>query len=196
MISDGAMELIRSGAVDNTKKAFLAGRTVTSFLVGSKELYDFVDDNPGLHCDEATVTNSPITIARNDKVVAINSALEVDLTGQVCADSVGTKMISGVGGQLDFERGAALSKGGFPIICLPSLSSKKKQSTIVNTLRPGAGVTTSRYHAHWIVTEYGAVNLWGKDLIQRARAMISIAHPSQREALSQAAFERFKVLIQ
>lgn len=195
MISDGAMDLIKSGAVTNKKKRFLADRTVTSFLVGSQELYDFVDDNPGIHLDTATVTNSPHIIARNPKVVAINSALEVDITGQVCADSIGTRMVSGVGGQLDFERGAALSEGGIPIICLTSTSAKAGKSAIVDTLTPGAGVTTTRYHAHWIVTEHGAVNLWGKDLVERARLMISIAAPEHREELQKKAFERFKVLI-
>lgn len=194
MFSDGVMDLLQSGAVDNTQKSFLQGRTVTAFLVGSRELYDFVNDNPGIHLDEASVTNSPVIISRNKKVVAINSALEVDLTGQVCADSVGTRMISGVGGQLDFVRGAALSDGGFPIICLRS-TTKKHQSTIVGTLKLGAGITTSRYHAHWIVTEFGAVNLWGKDLVERARAMISIAHPDHRESLAREAFDRFKVLV-
>ena len=192
MISDGVMELMKCGAVDNMKKNFLARRTVTSFLVGSKALYDFVDDNPGIHIDHAVTTNQPLIISRNKKVVAINSALEVDLTGQVCADSLGTKMISGIGGQLDFERGAALSEGGFPIICLAS-RSKRGNSTIVNTLQPGAGVTTTRYHAHWLVTEYGAVHLWGKDLVERARLMISIAHPEHREQLCKQAHERFKV---
>jgi 4-hydroxybutyrate CoA-transferase len=195
MISDGVMDLIKCGAVTNRKKRFLADRTVTAFLVGSKELYDFVDDNPGVHLDTATVTNSPHIIARNPKVVAINSALEVDLTGQVCADSIGTKMVSGVGGQLDFERGAALSDGGIPIICLSSKSAKAGKSSIVSTLTPGAGVTTTRYHAHWIVTEHGAVNLWGNDLVERARQLISIADPDHREELQKQAYERFKVLI-
>jgi 4-hydroxybutyrate CoA-transferase len=154
MISDSVMELIECGAVNNSEKEFMAGRTVTSFLVGSEKLYDFVDDNPGIHLDTAIVTNTPRYISRNKRVVAINSAIEVDLTGQVCADSVGTRMISGVGGQLDFETGAAMSDGGIPLICLHSRSAKGLPS-IVNTLQPGAGVTTTRYHAHWIVTGIG-----------------------------------------
>jgi acyl-CoA hydrolase len=192
MISDGIMDLIKAGVVNNIEKSFMQHKTVTSFLVGSKDLYDFVDDNPGVHLDDAVITNTPSIIKRNSKVVAINSALEIDLTGQVCADSIGTRMISGIGGQLDFEYGASLSEGGFPIICLPSVT-KDKKSTIVNTLKPGAGVTTTRYHAHWICTEYGVVNVWGKDLHERARLLISIAHPDHREQLFKEAFERFKL---
>lgn len=183
--------MLESGAVDNTKKDYIRHRTVSCFLLGTKRLYNFVHDNPGFHIDEASVTNAPNNIARNKKVVAINSALQVDLTGQVCADSIGTRMVSGVGGQLDFERGAALSDGGIPVICLAS-RSKKGLTSIVPTLTTGAGITTSRYHAHWIVTEYGAVDLWGKDLHERARLLISIAHPDDRETLAKAAFERYK----
>jgi 4-hydroxybutyrate CoA-transferase len=155
MFSDGLMELVKCGAVNNSLKSLVPHKSVTSFISGSKQLYDFVDDNPGIYVDDAGFTNSPFNIAKNDNVIAVNTAIEVDITGQVCADSVGTYMVSGVGGQLDFEYGAALSKGGMPIICLPSLSSKISESTIVPSLRPGAGVTTTRYHAHWIVTEYG-----------------------------------------
>jgi acyl-CoA hydrolase len=148
----------------------------------------------GIHLDEASITNRPAIIARNKKVVAINSAVQVDLTGQVCADSVGTRLISGIGGQLDFEQGAAMSEGGIPIICLPSLS-KSGESTIVNTLTAGAGVTTTRYHAHWIVTEYGATNLWGLDMQKRARELINLAHPSKREQLAREAHERYGIII-
>jgi acyl-CoA hydrolase len=195
MISDGVMALMQCGAVTNSLKSHIPHRTVTCFLVGSKELYDFVDDNNGIYMDTADKTNNPVIIARNHNVVAINSAIEVDITGQICADSLGLRMISGVGGQLDFERGAALSKGGVPIICLPS-RTKSGASTIVPTLKEGAGVTTSRYHAHYIVTEHGAVNVFGKDLIERARLLISIAAPEHRNALAQKAYERFQVLIQ
>ena len=195
MIGDGIMKLMKSGAISNAYKRYLPNRTVTSFLLGSREFYDYVDDNPGFHLTDASITNNPGNIALNDKVVAINSAIEVDLTGQVCADSVGTRIISGVGGQLDFETGAAMSNGGIPTICLLSQDKKRKTSTIVSTLKSGAGVTTTRYHAHWIVTEQGAVNLWGKDLQERARLLISIAHPDHRQQLAKEAFERFKIVI-
>jgi acyl-CoA hydrolase len=194
MFSDGVIDLLQNGIITNTKKSVCKGKTLTSFIMGSKRLYDFVDDNPAIVFGDIQSVNDPIEISKNDKVVAINSAVEVDLTGQVCADSVGMKMISGVGGQVDFERGAALSKGGIPLICLPS-TTKRGESTIVIALKYGAGVTTTRNHVHYVVTEFGAVDLFGKDLIERARALISIAHPNHREELKKQAFERFKVMI-
>lgn len=193
MISDGVLNLIRSGAVTNAEKHFLRHRSVASFVVGSRELYDYINDNPEFYMEDATITNSPSIIARNGKVVAINSAIQIDLTGQVCADSVGSRIISGVGGQLDFETAAANSIGGLPVICLPSRSLKKGVSSIVCELNHGAGVTTTRYHVHWVVTEYGAVDLWGCDIHERARLLISIAHPECREQLEKEARERFKI---
>lgn len=168
--------------------------------MGSKTLYDFVDDNPQVLFKDIQIVkyfmliSDPVVIAMNPKVTAINAAIEVDITGQVCADSVGTRMISGVGGQCDFERGAAISPGGLPFICLPS-TSKDGSSTIVNALKSGGGVTTTRNHVHYVVTEHGVAYLFGKDLLERARCMINIAHPNHREELHKIAYERFKVLL-
>ncbi|KAJ3300095.1 hypothetical protein HK104_004564 [Borealophlyctis nickersoniae] len=192
MFEEGAIDLIENGAITNLKKTFLPGKLVTSFVMGTNRVYDFVNDNPTIAFLDSSVTNDPVIIGSNKNVVAINSAIEVDLTGQVCADSVGTRHISGVGGQIDFERGAALSEGGVPIICLPSLT-KSGTSRIVSTLATGAGVITTRPHVHWVVTEYGAVDLFGKNLVQRAQALIGLAHPSHREDLERAAFERFGI---
>ncbi|KAJ3283184.1 Carnitine O-acetyltransferase mitochondrial [Borealophlyctis nickersoniae] len=190
MFEEGAIDLIENGAITNLKKTFLPGKLVTSFVMGTDRVYNFVNDNPTIAFLDSSVTNNPVIIGSNKNVVAINSAIEVDVTGQVCADSVGTKHISGVGGQIDFERGAALSEGGIPIICLPSLT-KTGASRIVPTLKVGAGVITTRPHVHWVVTEYGAVDLFGKNIVQRARLLIGIAHPKHREALEKAALERF-----
>ncbi|KAI3650037.1 hypothetical protein MP228_005669 [Amoeboaphelidium protococcarum] len=197
MISDGVMQLMQKGVITNRFKSVQPGKSVTSFMLGSQSLYDFAHDNPAIHMDSAAMTNNPRIIAQNDRVVAINSAIEVDITGQVCADSIGKKFISGVGGQLDFERGAALSNGGMPVICLPSLKITKQgpASSIVSTLPGGSGVTTTRYHSHWIVTENGAVNLWGLTMPERARKLIFIAHQSAQEELAAAAYERYKILI-
>ncbi|KAI9189128.1 hypothetical protein H9P43_000556 [Blastocladiella emersonii ATCC 22665] len=192
MWSDGLIPLIESGVVDNSLKTYQAGRVVTSFVVGSQKLYDFVDDNPQVLFQDASVTNNPVIIGSNPRVVAINSCVAVDITGQVCSDSVGTYQVSGVGGQVDFERGAALSDGGIPIICMPS-TNKNGTSKIVPTLAPGSGVVTTRYHVHWVVTEYGAVNLFGLNYHQRAKALISIAHPDHREELERDAFERYNI---
>ena len=183
MWSDGTLKLIESGVVTNSKKNVHRGKSVSSFLIGSRKLYDFVDDNPNILQLEIDYVNNPITIARNPKVVAINSAIEVDLTGQVCADSIGHKIISGVGGQMDFMRGAALSKGGKPIIAMSS-TTKNGQSKIVSALRAGAGVVTTRSHIHYVVTEYGVVNLHGLTIFERSRALISISHPAHRENLA------------
>ena len=149
-------------------------------------------DNPGVQFLDSAVTNDPVVIMRNPRTIAINSAVEIDLTGQVCADSIGTKQISGVGGQVDFERGAAIAEHGVPIICLKS-RTKHGDSTIVPYLKVGAGVVTTRHHVHWVVTEWGAVDLFGLNYIQRAARLISIAHPDDRETLEKQAFDRFKV---
>lgn len=182
MWSDGTLDLIESGAVTNALKKVHRGKTVSGFLIGTKRLYQFVHDNPSVIQLEMDYVNNPATIARNPKVVAINSAVEIDLTGQVCADSVGHRIISGVGGQVDFMRGAALSQGGKPIIAMAS-ETTKGESKIVATLKPGAGVVTSRSHVRYVVTEYGVAELHGKTLRQRANALIQIAHPCHREAL-------------
>ena len=176
--------------MNGANKAIDRGKVVASFLLGSQEVYDFIDRNPDVQMREIAYTNNPLIIGRNPNVVSINSATEIDLTGQVCADSIGERIYSGTGGQLDFVRGAKLSEGGKAIIALSSRTSKGLPK-IVPTLKPGAGVVTPRADVQWVVTEWGAVNLYGKSLQERARALISIAHPDDREALSRAAFERF-----
>lgn len=191
MWSDGALELIQCGAVTNSEKKFHRGKTVSTFLIGSQNLYNFVNDNPSVILLEANYVNNPSIIARNDKVTAINSAVEVDLTGQVCADSIGHKIISGVGGQIDFIRGATLSKGGKPIIAISS-RSKKGIPRIVPTLKAGAGVVTTRAHIHYVVTEYGIADLYGKTLKQRAQALIQIAHPEDREKLEADFYHEYR----
>jgi 4-hydroxybutyrate CoA-transferase len=182
MWSDGMLELIRSDAVDNSKKAVHAGKNVSSFIIGSQAVYDFIHDNPSVVQFGADYINNPNVISRNDRVTAVNSAVEVDLTGQVCADSIGHQIISGVGGQMDFIRGAALSRGGKPIIALTS-RTRKGVSRFVSALKAGAGVVTTRAHVHYVVTEYGVADLYGKTLNERAQALISIAHPDDRESL-------------
>lgn len=182
MWSDGAFELIKRGIINNKKKKFHQGITTSAFVIGSRELYDFIDDNMSAINLETSYINYPINVMRNPKVTAINSAVEIDLTGQICADSIGHKVISGVGGQMDFIRAAALSEGGKPIFALTSLSPKGI-SRIVPRLNPGAGVVTTRAHVHYVATEFGVVNLFGKSLGERAKALISIAHPSVRETL-------------
>ncbi len=191
MWSDGALELILCGAVDNSFKAVHRGKTVSGFVSGSRRLYEFIHDNPSVIQLQMDYVNNPITIARNPKVAAINSALEIDLTGQICADSIGSKIFSGVGGQMDFMRGAALSKGGKPIIALIS-RTHKGESKIVPALKVGAGVVTTRAHAHYVVTEYGVTNLHGKTLKERAQQLILIAHPEDREALDRSWHQIFK----
>ncbi len=190
MFSDGILPLVEKGVINGSKKKVLPGKLVSCFAVGSQKLYDFVDDNPIVEFKEASFTNDTVNIRANPKVVAINSAIELDLTGQVCADSIGTYQYSGVGGQMDFIRGAALSKGGKPIIALTS-TTRKGESKISPFLKPGASVTTTRAHVHWVVTEYGAVDLFGKDLVQRAKLLTSIAHPDHRETLTAAYRGRF-----
>jgi acyl-CoA hydrolase len=184
MFSDGLIPLIEGGVVTNRHKHVHKGRTVTSFVSGTKRLFDFVNDNLLVEFHPCDRTNDTALIRQNPRVVAINSAIEVDLTGQVCADSMGHKMFSGIGGQMDFIRGAALSDGGRPIIALPATAAQGKVSRIAAQLKPGAGVVTTRGHIHWVVTEYGAVDLHGKNLRQRAEALISIAHPDFRAELA------------
>jgi acyl-CoA hydrolase len=180
MFSDGVVELARSGAITNRSKNVHRGRIVTSFVNGSQQVYEFVDDNPFVEFHPCDRTNDTAIIRHNPKVTAINSALELDLSGQVVADSIGFRIYSGIGGQMDFIRGAALSPGGKPIIALPSTAAGGTVSRIVMALKPGAGVVTTRGHVHWVVTEYGAVNLFGLSLRARAEALISIAHPDVR----------------
>jgi acyl-CoA hydrolase len=191
MFSNGVVSLMKQGAITNRHKHKHRFKTATAFAIGNRELYDFVDDNPEFVFLNAGYVNDGSVIRSNPKVVAINSALEMDITGQVCADSIGTFQYSGVGGQMDFIRGAALSDGGLPIIAMASRTSKGV-SKIVPTLKTGAGVVTTRSHVHWVVTEYGACDLFGKNLKQRAEALRDLAHPDDRELLDEAIFERFK----
>lgn len=183
MFSDRMIDLVESGAITNRRKRVHPGRITTSFCVGSRRVYDFVDDNPFVEFYAADHTNDTAVIRKNHNVVAVNSAIEVDLSGQVVADSIGFRMFSGIGGQMDFMRGAALSPGGVPVIALPSTTSDGKISRIVCSIQPGAGVVTTRGHVHWVVTEYGGVNLWGRSLRERAEALVSIAHPDVRASL-------------
>jgi acyl-CoA hydrolase len=183
MFSDGVVDLVESGAVTNRLKVVHPGRIVTSFVTGTRRVFDFVDDNPVVEFHPCDRTNDTALIRRNPRVVAINSALQIDLTGQVCADSLGHRIYSGIGGQMDFIRGAALSREGKPIIALPSTAAGGSLSRIVMELAPGAGVVTTRGHVHWVVTEHGAVNLLGLTLRERAEALIGIAHPDFRAAL-------------
>jgi acyl-CoA hydrolase len=186
MFSDRVVDLVEKGVITNRLKKIHPNRITTSFVNGSKRLFDFVHDNPTVEFHPSERTNDTALIRQNDKVVAINSALEIDLTGQVCADSLGHRIYSGIGGQMDFIHGAALSNGGKPVIALPATAAKGKVSRIVPELKPGAGVVTTRGHVHWVVTEFGAVNLHGKTLRERGEALISIAHPDFRVELRKA----------
>jgi acyl-CoA hydrolase len=190
MFADGILPLVEKGVVNGKNKKIDKGKMVATFLMGSKRLYDFIHDNPGVAMQDVKYTNRVAVIAKNPKVTAINSALQVDITGQVCADSIGTKFYSGVGGQIDFLRGASLSSKGKPIIAIPSITNKGV-SKIAPILTPGAGVVSTRANIHWLVTEFGAVNLYGRTLQDRAKLIISIAHPDFQEELDKAAFERF-----
>ncbi|WP_026463874.1 acetyl-CoA hydrolase/transferase family protein [Adhaeribacter aquaticus] len=190
MFSDGIINLVEKGIITNQHKKRNRGKIVTAFILGTRRLYDFVDDNPMVEFRDIDYVNDTAVIRMNPKVTAINSAVEVDLTGQVCSDSIGTYQFSGVGGQMDFIRGAALSEGGKPIIALPSVTSNGI-SRITPFLKQGAGVVTTRAHVHYVVTEYGIANLFGKNLRQRAEALIKIAHPDHRDALELAVFNRF-----
>jgi 4-hydroxybutyrate CoA-transferase len=192
LFSDGVMELVRRGVITNEKKTLHQGKIVAGFIIGSHALYDWVDDNPIVELHPTEYVNDPFVIAQNDKMVSINSAIEVDLTGQVCSDSIGPRLYSGVGGQVDFVYGASRSKGGKPIIALPSTANMKdgtKVSKIVAMLKQGAGVVTTRNHVQYIVTEFGVARLYGKTIRQRARALIDVAHPSFREELERQAYE-------
>jgi acyl-CoA hydrolase len=191
MISDGIIPLMQAGIINNSQKRLNKGRSVTAFITGTRKLYDFVNDNPAIRVMEINYVNDTSIIRQNPKVTAINSAIEIDLTGQVCSDSIGTFQYSGIGGQMDFIHGASLSEGGKPIIALPSQTSKGI-SRIVPFLKEGAGVVTTRGHVHWVVTEYGIVNLFGQSLKQRAKALIEIAHPDHREMLENAFYKRFE----
>lgn len=182
MWTDGLVPLIETGVVDNSLKKIHPGKTVSGFVVGTRKSFDLLNDNPACVLLDIAYVNNPSVIARNPKVTAINSAVEVDITGQVCSDSVGHRMISGVGGQMDFIRAAAISEGGKPIIALPS-RTKRGESRIVAALKPGAGVVTTRFHVHYVVTEFGVAYLFGKTLGERAKALIAIAHPDDREGL-------------
>ncbi|MCP9753142.1 acetyl-CoA hydrolase/transferase family protein [Ferruginibacter sp. HRS2-29] len=193
MFSDGVVPLIQNGAINNSLKKLNRGRSVTGFLSGTRKLFDFVDDNPAVRVMDISYVNDTGIIRQNPAVTAINSAIEIDLTGQICSDSLGTYQFSGIGGQMDFIRGASLSPGGKPIIALPSQTSSGI-SRIVPILKQGAGVVTSRGHVHWVVTEYGSVNLFGKNLKQRGRLLIGLAHPDHREILEKEFWERFKTL--
>lgn len=190
MFSDGVVDLIRKGVITNKFKKKYKGRIATAFAIGTRDLYDFVNDNPQFAFLEAGYVNDERTIRANPRVVAINSALEIDLTGQVCSDSIGKYQYSGVGGQMDFIRGASFSDDGKPIIAMPSITAKGV-SKIVPTLKPGAGVVTTRAHVHYVVTEHGVANLFGKNLRQRAEALCAIAHPDHRETLDREIHDRF-----
>jgi 4-hydroxybutyrate CoA-transferase len=188
MFSDGVIDLVESGVITGEHKKKHPGKIVAGFLLGSRRLYDFVDDNPLIEMEDSAYVNDTHIIRQNPKVVAINSAIEIDLSGQVCADSIGSTMYSGVGGQMDFIRGASLSEGGKPIIALHSTTSKG-ESRIVNMLHPGSGVVTTRAHVHYVITEYGIANLYGKCRKDRAKMLIDIAHPDHRERLEREAHE-------
>lgn len=188
MFSDGVIDLIESGVINCRHKGVGKGRALATFLIGSKRLYDFVHNNPFIEMRESSYVNDTAVIRRNPKMIAINSAIEVDLTGQVCADSIGARMYSGVGGQMDFIRGAALSDGGKAIIALPS-TTKTGESRIVPYLKQGAGVVTTRSHAQYIITEYGIADLYGKTLRERMKALINIAHPDHQEGIERKHFD-------
>lgn len=190
MFSDGLIPLVDAGIITGEEKKILPTKIVATFANGSKKLFDFIHDNPMVMMKDASFTNDTFNIRQNPKVIAINSAIEIDLTGQVCADSIGGMQYSGVGGQMDFIRGASRSEGGKPIIAMSSQTTKGV-SKIVPYLKQGASVTTTRAHVHWVVTEFGEVNLYGKNLRQRAKALIEISHPDHRERLEKDAFERF-----
>ena len=189
LFSDSVIDLVEAGVLTNARKTLHPGKIIAGFMLGTKRLYDWADDNPIIELHRTEYINDPFVIAQNRRQVAINSAIEVDLTGQVCADSIGPKLYSGVGGQLDFVYGAARSKGGVPVIALPSTAKGDQISRIVPMLKQGAGVVTTRNHVHYVVTEYGVAELYGKTIRQRAQSLIGIAHPAFRDELTQAARE-------
>lgn len=190
MWSDGILELIRCGAIDNSQKVLHPGKTISGFVTGTKAVYDFIHDNPSVALLDVGYVNNPANIAKNPKAVSINSAVEIDLTGQVCADSIGCHIISGVGGQMDFMRGSTESVGGKPIIAITS-RTKDGHSRIVSLLKPGAGVVTTRAHVHFVVTEFGIADLYGKTLSERAKSLIRISHPEDREHLEREWKEQY-----
>jgi acyl-CoA hydrolase len=194
MIADGVMTLVEKGVITGAKKTIHKGKIVVTFLMGSRDFYDWLDDNPMIEIHTVDYVNDPTVIARNKKMISINSALEVDLLGQVCADTMGPQQFSGVGGQVDFVRGAKASEGGKAIIALPS-ATKEKISRIVPLFKPGAAVTTSRNDIDYVVTDYGIAALAGKTVQDRMKAMINIAHPQFREELTRKAFEIYHVRI-
>jgi acetyl-CoA hydrolase len=191
MFSDGMIDLVDAGVINGERKTLHPGKIIAGFVLGTRRVYDFIDNNPVIEFHPQEYVNDPFVIAKNNKMVAINSALEVDLTGQVCSDSIGTRFYSGIGGQVDFIRGASKSEGGKPIIALPSTTKNDTISRIVTTLKPGAGVVTSRGDVDYVVTEYGAADLWGKTIQERAKALISISHPKFRDELTRYAKETF-----
>lgn len=192
MFSDGVIPLVEKGVITGNRKTVHPGKIVAGFVMGTRRVYDFVDDNPFVAMLDIAYVNDTTVIRKNSRTTAINSAIEVDITGQVCADSIGTRHYSGVGGQMDFIRGASLSEQGKPIIALPSVT-RRNEPRIVPELKPGAGVVTTRANVHYVVTEYGVADLYGKSLRQRAKALIGIAHPDHREQLNREAFNRFGV---
>ncbi|MCJ7717011.1 MAG: hypothetical protein MUO54_10910 [Anaerolineales bacterium] len=185
LFSDGVIDLVEAGVITNAKKTLHPGKIIAGFILGTKRLYDWVHNNPLIEFLRTEYVNDPFVVSQNDRMVAINSAIEIDLTGQICADSIGTKLYSGVGGQLDFIYGASRSKGGVPIIALPSTA--KDFSRIVTTLKQGAGVVTTRNHVHYVVTEYGVASLYGKTIRERALALIDVSHPQFRDELTKEA---------
>ncbi|MDY3978720.1 MAG: acetyl-CoA hydrolase/transferase C-terminal domain-containing protein [Tidjanibacter sp.] len=190
MFSDGILDLVARRVIDGSNKKLDTNKIVSTFVMGSQKIYDFLDNNPEVLMKDVAYTNDPFIIAQQPKMTSINSAIQIDLTGQVCADSIGEKLYSGVGGQIDFVYGASRSQGGKAIIAMPSTTTKGI-SKIAATLANGAGTVTTRNHIHWFVTEYGAVNLYGKSLQERAKLLISVANPIFREELDEAAFKRF-----
>ena len=190
MFSDGLVDLFEAGVITNEKKTLHRGKIVTSFVIGTKRAFDFVDNNPFMEFHPNEYVNDPFIVARNDQMIAINSAISIDVTGQVCADSIGTSIYSGFGGQVDFIRGSSRSKGGKPIIALPSTAKGGTVSRLVDTLLPGSGVVTTRADVNYVVTEYGVASLWGRSLRERAQQLIAIAHPDFREELERAAKAR------
>jgi acetyl-CoA hydrolase len=193
MFSDGIIELVEEGIINGEQKSIHHGKIIAGFCLGTRKAYDFIDNNPIIEFHPQEYVNDPFVIAQNKKMIAINSAIEIDLTGQVCSDSMGTKFYSGIGGQVDFIRGAAHSEGGKPIIALPSTTKDLKYSRIVPMLKPGAGVVTSRGDVHYVVTEYGVAQLFGKSIQERAKSLINIAHPNFRDELLQFAYENYHI---
>lgn len=193
LFSDGVMQMIEAGVITNAMKTIHPGKAIAGFVLGTRALYDYIDDNPIFELHPTEYVNDPFIIAQNYKMTSINSALEIDLTGQVCADSIGASFYSGAGGQLDFVRGAVRSQGGMTIIALPSTAKNGTVSRITTQLKLGAGVVTTRYDVHYVATEYGIVDLWGRSIAERVQALVSIAHPDFREGLLAYARERYQI---